>query len=1158
MPENKSLTVYKASAGSGKTFKLALEFIKLLMVNPRRYENILAVTFTNKATDEMKHRIVSQLYGLSNRLESSNGYMEKITEELGMTPETVQQRAAIALHNLLHNYSMFRVQTIDTFFQSVLRNMAKELGLGNNLRISINDKEVISHSVDSLLEGLNNNPELMMWMREYIYEHMDEQNNWNVISNLKEFGNNLSKEFYKRNEYLLARIADDKQFFTKYKKELNKIIKEREQKYIAKGDIFFNLLSQNGFSIDDLFSKKTGPAGYFIKLKKGNFGQVKDDLMGTRVKAAYDDPEKWHSKKSPEALKELARTKLTPLLVDTEKDRKHDIFLYNSARITLKNINNMRMLFNIRQEMEELNANDSQFMLSNTQTLLSEMINSGNNEAPFIFEKIGAYLKHIMIDEFQDTSTVQWKNFKVLLEECMSCAGEELTQGGRLINNLIVGDVKQSIYRFRNGDWRLLNDIDQDFYDDQLNTETLDTNWRSERNIIDFNNAFFKNACLIEANNVMPTEPEDIDILVEKENLSAEIQSRRAEYAKSLRHAYSDVKQNVPEHKPSRGFVRMEFLPIDKIDDFRAEALKRTIEYTRSLVAQGAKLSDVAILVRGNLEATLIANEFAIQAPELPIISDEAFSLEASPLVLMLISAIKYVNNRDMIDSRNTLLKLYSEYIADAPESTQNVLAEEDAFERILPKELTMPEELNRLKILSLNELVERLFSILQLSKLTNQHSYASTFFDNVKSFINDKNALPNEFIKYWDEDLHSKSISIGSKNCIRVLTIHKSKGLEYPHVIMPFSTWKLTPVKTETLWCQIDEAPFNALPFIPVDFKTKESLNNSIYERYGVDEWMQELVDHLNILYVGFTRAERSLLVIANQDCSSDHRTRLLLDTAIALAENAELDNLTVDGLDEIRKTIEDSGKTAEQRRKEKQQEEEEKVPFTLQYGKLYIGADTNDTDADTENNGSTNNAEEKKAADAEQNIFETKPASITYTTRSFDNPSVLFRQSNKSREFADNMLDDEDKHRLTTKGSILHQLFSRIKTLNDVEKTLRQFEFDGVIYNDDITAEELRAELSDKFRNPMVQEWFSDKWTVFNECNIMHIENGRIVEDRPDRVITDGQHTIVIDYKFGKRNKAYAKQVQRYMERMREMSYPDIKGYIWYVNEPDGIVEV
>lgn len=1102
------LTVYKASAGSGKTFTLAVEFIKLLILNPRKYENILAVTFTNKATEEMKHRIVSQLYGLSHGLRSSDSYLDKITKELDVSEDFVRKNAAIALHNLLHNYNQFRVQTIDAFFQSILRNMVKELGLGNNLRISLNDSQVISEAVDSIMETLDKDKALMSWIIEYVNERMDDQKSWDITGEVKSFGMNLSKEFFKSNEHLLKSIANDKDFFKRYKKAMTAIIRGAEAHFKECGEYFLTMLSNAGYDVADLAFGKTGVAGYFLKLKDGNF--TNDSIVGARVLAAMNDPMKWGTKKNASEIAPLAESLLIPYLIGIEKERQAEVPKVRSAQITLKNINKMRLLFSIREEMDRLNKENARFMLSNTQMVLSQMIQEDTNIAPFIYEKIGAYLQHIMIDEFQDTSTVQWNNFKVLLANCMA-GNEDQPQNQGAINNLIVGDVKQSIYRFRSGDWRLLNSIEHEFGDEMIKIQPLATNWRSERNIISFNNHFFKQVCNIEADSIMPQGAMEQQEFIEANNLSAEAAEQMNTYAEALRHAYDDVAQDIPAFKPSRGLVRVELLPEERADFIEAAKI-RTLDYIQSLIIQGVKPSEIAILVRYNSEASDIAQYFAENAPELSIVSEQAFTLEASPLVTMIISMLRLLRNAKDKQAEITLVKLYIAYILGEDLTDGSILTSDNAFKTYLPQEISSEEAMEQMRSMSLYELSEYIYRTLNLSKLEGQAPYATAFFDGLKKYMEDNIATIEEFLDYWDSELHSKAISVGSGDSIRVITIHKSKGLEFKHLVMPFCNWNLAARHTETLWCTINEQPFSELPFIPVDYTSRTSLQNSIYEPYGIEEWMQGIVDNLNLLYVAFTRAGRSLFVIANQNAKEDNRSYAIIEALRRITDSNELEGCS----------FEDN--TSEE-------DQENASPSIFTFGEHYF--------EDKEEKG--------KESD---NVFDRTPTAIPVSIESYDSENISFRQSNKSREFAADTLDDNDSKRYTTIGSIMHMLFSRIHTTADIDKELRQFEFDGVIYDDTITAEELRNELKQKFCNTTISSWFSDKWTVFNECNIMQLKNGKIVEDRPDRVITDGNETIVIDYKFGNKNAAYAKQVQRYMNLMQQMGYPNVKGYLWYVN--------
>ena len=526
----KPLTVYKASAGSGKTFTLATEYIRLLVENPTSYRNILAVTFTNKATEEMKMRILSQLYGIWKQLPESADYMKVIQEKTGFGEELISERAGIALQNLLHNYNYFRVETIDTFFQSVLRNLARELELTTNLRIGLNDHQIEDIAVDQLIADLNTTDIVLQWIIRYIMESISDDRSWNVISKIKKFGCTIFLDRYKEVSDELSKKMQEPGFFERYTTQLRELREAALEHMKQIGESFFDELEAEQLTIDDLSGKSRGIASFFNKLRRGEFDA---SIENATVANHLESYEKWCTKTHPKRdyIYTLAQGSLGNILRYAVDERPRQWKLYKSADLTLRHLNQLRLLGSIEQKVRQLNADANRFLLSDTQQLLHALI--GESDSPFIFEKIGTQLEHVMIDEFQDTSTVQWQNFCVLLAEAMS---HENT------SNLIVGDVKQSIYRWRSGDWRLLNDIEQQFNSQQIETRALDTNYRSQRNIIQFNNVFFRQAATLE-------------YIAQKELNAAE--------AAQLEKAYADVEQKIPAGKDPLGLVSIRLLPAD-------------------------------------------------------------------------------------------------------------------------------------------------------------------------------------------------------------------------------------------------------------------------------------------------------------------------------------------------------------------------------------------------------------------------------------------------------------------------------------------------------------------------------------------------------------------------------------------------------------------
>ena len=1058
----KALTVYKASAGSGKTFTLATEYIKLLVMNPMSYRTILAVTFTNKATEEMKMRILSQLYGIWKLLPDSSDYLDHIVEATGLSAPQVSRQAGEALHQLLHNYSYFRVETIDTFFQSVLRNLARELDLTANLRIGLNDYQVEEQAVDQLIDSLTHTDVMLQWILKYIMETISDDHSWNIIGQVKQFGRTIFRDYYKEKSGKLNELINQKDFLNSYMSQLRQIRSDALLHMKEIGDHFFETLAAEGLSDTDLSYGRTGVASFFRKLQNGIFDE---SIIGSRVTDCLEDASKWCTKKHNRAdfIQALADTTLIPILQQAIAEQPRQWKLYMSADLTLRHLNQLRLLGSIEQKVREMNEEANRFLLSDTQQLLHSLIK--DSDSPFIFEKIGTRLEHIMIDEFQDTSTVQWQNFKVLLQECMSHVDTE---------NLIVGDVKQSIYRWRSGDWRLLNAIDQEFphANDMMDILPLATNYRSERHIIEFNNAFFTEAA------------------------KQEYESQHEQFpvgAEQLRHAYEDVTQQVPEKRQQNGLVHIRLLPQK---DYKTETLSQLADTVSMLLSHGVKPREIAILVRTNSVIPVIADYVNVQIPDVPIISDEAFRLDASVSVCLLIQALHLLTHPDDQLTKATLAKLYQRSVLGNDVSESELFIKDRPLDDLLPDGFL--QQVPSLLHLPLYELAERLYKIFQLERLRDESAYVCAFYDQLNKFTLDNSTDIDAFVHEWEETICSKTIQSVATDGIRILSIHKSKGLEFDNVIIPYCDWKLE--HNDILFCQPQETPFNALPIAPIDNYGKQMMG-TIYEQDYLNEHLQTTVDNLNLLYVAFTRASRNLFVLGRRDAKNSRSA--LIETVLP---QLTLTDSTLEGL------------------------EDSEHPIEFSYGQLYVPA--------------------AKESDAKvsQNVFLQPVIPQSVTIESF-NIKTEFRQSNKSREFIEG--DDEQLEMSYMKiGNVLHNVFSTIRTSADVDRALQQLQQDGVLYDDEMTADRVTALLRKRLESPRIKAWFSDRWQLFNECSILCVDSqGNMQERRPDRVMTDGKETHVVDFKFGRPRPEYLDQVREYMQLLRSMGMPGVKGWLWYV---------
>ena len=1063
----KPLTVYKASAGSGKTFTLATEYIRLIVENPTSYRNILAVTFTNKATEEMKMRILSQLYGIWKGLPESDNYLQVIVEKTGYPTELIRERAGQGLSNLLHNYNYFRVETIDTFFQSVLRNMARELDLTTNLKIGLNDVQVEELAVDQLIADLSTTDVMLQWILKYIMESISDEKTWNVISQIKRFGRTIFNNEYKEVSQALEQKMEEKGFFERYTTQLREIRKAAEERMILIGESFFDTLEGEGLSIDDLSNKNRGIAGFFLKLQKGVFDP---SIENATVANCLGNPEKWCAKTHPQRdfILSLAEGTLGDILRYAVEERSRQWKLYKSADLTLRHLNQLRLLGSIEKKVRELNENNNRFLLSDTQQLLHALIEG--SDSPFIFEKIGTQLEHVMIDEFQDTSTVQWQNFRVLLDEAMS------HEGG---SNLIVGDVKQSIYRWRSGDWRLLNDIEQQFRQQQIETIPLKKNYRSERNVITFNNHFFNHAAELEYQEQQELNPEE---------------------AEQLKRAYADVVQEIPDGREAAGEVSVTLLPAE---DYQTTTLQEVADSISELTERGIPQREIAILVRVNNQIPVIAQYFLEQMPEVKIVSDEAFRLDASVAVNLLVSALRLLSHPDDLLTQAAIVKLYHIDVLKEQAEDNELLLRTNDLNLLLPEAFRSQREV--LITMPLYELAERLYAIFELERLNEQSAYVFAFYDQLASYVNENTADIDSFLAAWDESLCGKTIQSEETNGVRILSIHKSKGLEYNYVICPFCDWQLEKQSGNFLWCQPKEEPFNDLPIAPVDY-SKNQMLGTIYEKDYLHEHLQNTVDNLNLLYVAFTRAKKGLYVFGKRGAKASRSG--LIEQCLPLVAQ-EMPEAILSGLEDEKGILQ----------------------FSLA-------------------SPARNASHASLSSPSSKNPFLQPAASIAVDFH-YTESQVNFRQSNRSQAFIEADESDEiERLNYILTGSVLHQIFSMIRTTDDIEDALKQLQFEGVLYDEQITPERITAMLRKRLQDPRVADWFSPRWTLFNECTILTMEDGEVKERRPDRVMTDGQHWVVVDFKFGSPKPEYDDQVREYMALIKTMQpEAEVNGYLWFV---------
>lgn len=1047
------LLVYKASAGSGKTFTLAVEYIKLLVLNPRAYRQILAVTFTNKATAEMKERILSQLYGIQIGDKDSEAYLNRIKEETKKTEQEIREAAGIALGYMLHDYSRFRVETIDSFFQSVMRNLARELELSPNLNIELNNAEVLSDAVDSMIEKLGPTSPVLAWLLDYINERIADDKRWNVSDEVKNFGRNIFDEGYiEKGEGLRQRLRNP-DTIKEYRKQLKALETEILEQMKGFYDQFEGELEGHALTADELKNGSRGIGSYFRKL---NNGILSNDIRNATVEKCLEDAKHWATKTSPRFadIIDLAKSSLIQILEDAEKLRSKNNLLLNSCRLSLQHLNKVQLLANIDEEVRQLNHDNNRFLLSDTNALLHQLVKDGDSS--FVFEKIGTNIRNVMIDEFQDTSRMQWGNFKLLLLEGLS-------QGA---DSLIVGDVKQSIYRWRNGDWGILNGLNDRIEHFPIKVKTLATNRRSETNVIRFNNQIFTAAV----------------------NYLNEVYKKQlGKDCDDLQKAYADVVQESPR-SVQKGYIKATFLEPDEAHDYTDQTLISLGEEVEHLLSSGVRLNDIAILVRKNKSIPRIADYFDKEL-HYKIVSDEAFRLDASLAICMMIDALRFLSDESNKIARAQLAIAYQNEVLQKNLDWNTLL--------LLPIENYLPpaflEKQKELRLMPLYELLEELFSIFKMSHIEEQDAYLFAFFDAVTDYLQSNSSELDGFIRYWDETLCSKTIPSGEVEGIRIFSIHKSKGLEFHTVLLPFCDWKLeNETNNQLVWCAPQEAPFNAMDILPINYSTQ--MAESIYGNDYLLERLQLWVDNLNLLYVAFTRAGKNLIIWSKKG-QKGTMSELLANTlpVVALKE----------GLD---------------------------------------------WEEDCYEQGELCPSEEEKAKTSTNKLTQ-KPDKLPVHMESMRH-EIEFRQSNRSADFIQGIEEEESDDRFIHRGRMLHTLFSAIETAEDIDPAIERLIFEGVIASSE-KAEEIREVARKAFSSPEIQDWYSGEWTLFNECAIIYKEKGVLQTRRPDRVMMKDGQVVVVDFKFGKENLQYNKQVKGYMQLLTKMGYKNITGYLWYVDE-------
>jgi ATP-dependent helicase/nuclease subunit A len=848
------LKILQASAGSGKTFSLTAHYLTLLLSGENKYREILAVTFTNKATEEMKSRILEVLEGLakgdaSKKIEDYRVIVLKAHPQL--SPNDLQIKADKIYRKILHDYSRFSVSTIDGFVQKVIRGFAFELGLNADYSLEMNYNKVKDDLVAKLDEALNHNEQLLQWIIDLAIERISENKSWNYKSELYNLIGEIFTERFQVFEDAIEELGPDNidELFKHYSAITKAEIKDFEDQIVKLATQAYEAFERFNIKSESLKGKSRSGLLKIVLVARGDLSKV-DSLF-----CFIDEPEDWFQKNNGDS--GFYET-VNPLLKKIKEHYQTHLPNYSLAVAFNKNLYYLRLMQEIAVLLKHYRSENENLLISDAQKLISEITKDAGDNPSFIWEKVGNRYKNFLFDEFQDTSTSQWGSFKSLLTNAIASPNLDM------IDHLIVGDTKQSIYRWRNGDWNILHKHAKvDIGLQNVLEESLAENYRSAENIITFNNFLYNTIPQIlqnELNQNLAGRTETLNTWWTNEN-----------YRQIIPDIYKTSTQNFATNTPKGGSIKIKKFSKDDAPSearftettFRDLALDDVVqEISELLEDQHYALKDIAILVRSNSEALLTVRK--LMERNLPVISGDALLIANNKAIQLIINTLKMLVG---VEAQIALYKanciaLYQGLQNKTPEAihylnlTITPLAQ---LGHVLPAALC--NDWQTWLQLPLPELVEILIDSYGLKQLTDHLAYLLAFRDLTShaNKLGEKGII--SFLTWWDEDGVNKSLpSPEGADAIQVITIHKSKGLAFRAVFIPFCNWDIKGKTNATFWVSSEDTVYKDLKGIPL--KYSEALADSSIAKAYFEELLYNNMDALNMLYVATTRSKDYLYI--------------------------------------------------------------------------------------------------------------------------------------------------------------------------------------------------------------------------------------------------------------------------------------------------------
>lgn len=1019
------IEILKASAGSGKTFNLARKYIAQLFVenvslpreqwrpnpDPTAYRHVLAVTFTNKATEEMKSRILDELHVLSTEPEKSDHFRFFLEHPFDGNREELPKMAGDALRGILHDYGAFAVSTIDRFFQLALKSFSKEIGHFASYQVELDKPSLVSESVDRVLDSLSpdeSSGKLLDWLTDNAITQIQDGGKYSLESALLGVA---MRQMTEEHRYKIEKYSIDEDGL--YTEERIKKLKDACSGVISgyaadlkKAAAAVRSCLRNA-GIDPADTTRSFLDKALLKIEAHRCG---DDVPALPA-LIRQDSDQWFPKKNARLASRVDAALLSSVgsLVALYDGRLKE---YNTALLLRGQVYGLGVAACLRKAFDDLVKEKNVLDLDNCNTLLKGIIDG--TDAPFIYEKMGVRYEHFLLDEFQDTSRVQWENFLPLLMNSIS-------QG---FYNLVVGDVKQSIYRWRNSDWNMLDSELEETFADKCAKDSLDVNYRSLGNIVSFNNDFFKFAA------------EKLDLLTGTQAVSR---------------IYSEVGQKVKAGKEGLGSVELCFCEAD-------EEPQKVLDAIRAAAEDGFAPGDVGVLVRTNSDGAAIANFLIDNGVE--VVTDDSLKISSSRTVRRIVALLSHIDRPD---------DKMAEYLA----------AELDVE---LPK--------SSLSLLDQCESIARSLRDSDPDTFDSETAYVSGFMDIVREFSEKDSGGLHAFLEAWEDNKASIS-SPALSDAVRVITVHKAKGLAYPFVIVPYVE-SIGIYKFGQVWCRPELGgtslgdDCDGLYDVCLSGKSEDTLFSGDYR----EESKMQAVDNINVAYVAFTRARERMLLIGQRPNAS---RRDKLASGAPFGNFAEILHAYAGCQDEVmfgehvRHEVKNGSKATAM---------SSGYPSWPLGGRLSLRVDAKD----------------------------------------FFSPDGLVGTSASKR----------------LRGIVLHDILSGIVVPSDLQDAVNAALIGGELSGED--AGETMKLLSDALRSGAARGWFpEDRSAVLNETDILDTDGEMLRPDRvllsPDGGVT------VIDYKFGSHRGEYVHQVRRYAKLFARMGRRVDGAFLWYVEKDEAV---